>query len=695
MSATAITVTLDKAVTLTNVGFTLNVVSGDPVSISSVSGSGTTVISLNLSRAIIEDDVLTLDYDSSVGDAVTNVGVRLQSFTGMLVVNNIGFSPSAEYQAILDRATFLGYTEPSIPQQELDDAMITSLKSSGIWDELDVFYWHGTDGDRDFAKLNWKNPSLYEQDEISTVTFTSSFGFQGNGSTGVLDWTWAATNGSKYLRNDSSFGVYLNIGSAGTGGINCLIGAFGQVYLGEIIGELFGRIQNGTGNSFGASSAFFAGHTYSVRRIGASATDNLVDGVVVASGSDASIANDSHTFYTFGNNVGAVQFPETSDIQVAGQYAGSSSLNQVALHSAMRTRMLGNIVLGAYFSSVTQTKVSISGKNSLSAFGDSITSGSNASDAAHRYINIVATSKGLALTNYGLGGSGVWYMASASQATAFDNTDLLTAMAGYNDIRRNGAAAKTLKKIEACFRTLFVRALRNNLQDASGSGAVTRSGTFSGFAASSYGGLYGSGSIPGSVASYSQTSGDYWEWAFTGTAFSVQFIASDGAVATYGTCNVIVDGNTVASIDLNNWYDGVSDGVYDNARGPLAYSYHGFTNTSHTVRIQVTSNNIVAVDLFEKVNAPASSPAILFAEIPYTNSVGYASSPSSGSIAASDSASNVIKLLVDEYLALGYNIAFVKTNTYYNVYTGISSDNIHPADSGMADIATAFTTAII
>ena len=90
-----------------------------------------------------------------------------------------GSTTDADYQAVLDRATDLGYTPPTTSQQTLQNTLVADLKSAGIWDKLDLFYIWATDGDVDFAGLNWITPSSFEITRINSPNFTTNVGFQG------------------------------------------------------------------------------------------------------------------------------------------------------------------------------------------------------------------------------------------------------------------------------------------------------------------------------------------------------------------------------------------------------------------------------------------------------------------------------------------------------------------------------------
>lgn len=110
----------------------------------------------------------------------TNWGVGRDNSIGWgIVYKDLGISTDADYQAVLDRSTALGYTAPSAAQQELQNTLVTDLKSAGIWDKLDLFYIWATDGDVDFAGLNWITPSSFEITRINSPNFTTNVGFQG------------------------------------------------------------------------------------------------------------------------------------------------------------------------------------------------------------------------------------------------------------------------------------------------------------------------------------------------------------------------------------------------------------------------------------------------------------------------------------------------------------------------------------
>jgi hypothetical protein len=96
-----------------------------------------------------------------------------------------GSSFDADYQAVLDYATTQGYTLPSLSQQSLQNQLVLDLKDGGIWSKLDTFSLFATDGDADFALIDWKR--LIDYTAVNSPTFTTNEGFQGDGTSSYID----------------------------------------------------------------------------------------------------------------------------------------------------------------------------------------------------------------------------------------------------------------------------------------------------------------------------------------------------------------------------------------------------------------------------------------------------------------------------------------------------------------------------
>jgi len=119
-----------------------------------------------------------------------------------MVGSSIGqFVPDTDYTAILNYATTLGYALPSGAQQVKQNKLVVDLKNAGIWSKLDTLAVFATDGNSDFALIDWKRLSQYTA--VNSPTFTTNGGFTGNGTSSYIDTNFNPSVGTnKYLIND-------------------------------------------------------------------------------------------------------------------------------------------------------------------------------------------------------------------------------------------------------------------------------------------------------------------------------------------------------------------------------------------------------------------------------------------------------------------------------------------------------------
>ena len=116
----------------------------------------------------------------------------------------------ADYQAVLDYATAQGYTLPSGGQQTLQNDLVVALKDGGIWSKLDSFRVYATDGDSDFALIDWKR--LIDCTAINSPTFTTNQGYGGNGTSSYIHTNFnpnTSVGSFNYKLNDASFGSWV------------------------------------------------------------------------------------------------------------------------------------------------------------------------------------------------------------------------------------------------------------------------------------------------------------------------------------------------------------------------------------------------------------------------------------------------------------------------------------------------------
>jgi hypothetical protein len=120
-----------------------------------------------------------------------------------LGTNEVWANTDPDYQAILDYATTQGYTLPSVGQQALQNQLVVDLKAAGIWSKLDTFAVFATDGNSDFALIDWIRLSQYTA--VNSPSFTTNSGFRGNGSSAYVNTNFnPSTSGVNYTQNNAS-----------------------------------------------------------------------------------------------------------------------------------------------------------------------------------------------------------------------------------------------------------------------------------------------------------------------------------------------------------------------------------------------------------------------------------------------------------------------------------------------------------
>ncbi len=128
---------------------------------------------------------------------------------------NSGGGVTAEYTALLAKATALGYTLPSASTQAAHNSLIVALKSAGIWSLLDVFYvgMHNDANLGNFSLLNWVTPASYAQTIVGSPTYGTG-GYTGDGSTGYLNTNFnPTTNAVNLSLNSASYFMWCNTNS--------------------------------------------------------------------------------------------------------------------------------------------------------------------------------------------------------------------------------------------------------------------------------------------------------------------------------------------------------------------------------------------------------------------------------------------------------------------------------------------------
>jgi len=169
-----------------------------------------------------------------------------------------GGSFDADYTAVLNYATSLGYTLPSSGQQVKQNKLLLDLKTAGIWNKLDSFRVYATDGSSSYALIDWKRLVLCTA--VNSPTFTTNVGYRGNATSSYINSNFTpSTNGVNYTLNSASIFAYISavrtVGQIqayqGASGVGQLIIAAGTNGIGEsYINSTTGVFNNTTGIGF-------------------------------------------------------------------------------------------------------------------------------------------------------------------------------------------------------------------------------------------------------------------------------------------------------------------------------------------------------------------------------------------------------------------------------------------------------------
>jgi hypothetical protein len=159
---------------------------------------------------------------------------------------------TAEYKAILARATALGYTLPSARVQILQNSLVKALINGGVWSELDHFKVYSGSNDN-FSLINWINPLANLSTKANSPTYDYAGGWAGNATTAHLQTNFIPSGSANYRQNDACYfryrrtertiGQTQNYMGAFGNNRNALIGSHGassyEVYMNTLNANLF------------------------------------------------------------------------------------------------------------------------------------------------------------------------------------------------------------------------------------------------------------------------------------------------------------------------------------------------------------------------------------------------------------------------------------------------------------------------
>lgn len=119
---------------------------------------------------------------------------------------------SAGYNAVLNFATSQGMTLPSASQQAKQNTLYLALEAAGALALMDRLFIFASDGNSDFACVNWAAPSVGSNCfRVASPIFTANQGFTGDGVGAYLDSNFDPTTAvsPKFVQNSASVGVWV------------------------------------------------------------------------------------------------------------------------------------------------------------------------------------------------------------------------------------------------------------------------------------------------------------------------------------------------------------------------------------------------------------------------------------------------------------------------------------------------------
>lgn len=343
--------------------------------------------------------------------------------------------------------------------------------------------------------------------------------------------------------------------------------------------------------------------------------------------------------------------------------------------------------LAAYRTHVTQVLVNandniITPPDSAHAGGDSYTAGTGATTYDSSHIPYWSRHMGFTVSNYAVGGKGVWWMAKehilrlspGHRAMAFQ-------FAGFNDQRRNSSNRRTLNKIIDAYKSVFINQYAATSVAAGNGTGVTRHGTWT----TNYDPVSVGGKSAASGA-YTTLAGDSIRYSFSGTSVFFTYIGADNSGAGFNysdSLDIYIDGAFQERIGQNNRWDGVTDGAYDNRRGPGGWFKTGMVSGSHVLTvINRHAGNFCTFDRFGTLVPRQEAMPLYMYHAAYNNLAGFAVSPSNGSIAAVDEVNSKLDSLYATLPTSIYPVYMVPSDQILDTLTDYNADNIHPNNLG-------------
>jgi hypothetical protein len=237
---------------------------------------------------------------------------------------------NAEAETVVSAMT----TQPDNSRKALIDALVGSLKTAGVWSQLDLLYVLAAH-DAQAARLNWKSPAAFAALTVNSPVFQADRGYTGDGASSRLRTQFTpSTNGVNFIQDSASVWVWSRTNAQS----NAAIGANGGTNRTDIIlrnasDQRFGRVNSNTAaaaTSITESSGFFG-----LTRRDASNILTFRNGSLIDTDAAASTAiNNAEQWICGANSTGF----STQQVAVAA-WGGAMTDLEASFYSAVNTYM--------------------------------------------------------------------------------------------------------------------------------------------------------------------------------------------------------------------------------------------------------------------------------------------------------------------------------------------------------------------
>ncbi|MBA3682502.1 MAG: hypothetical protein H0W73_15260 [Bacteroidetes bacterium] len=223
--------------------------------------------------------------------------------------------------------------QPSLTFKVAVNDLVKQLKEQNSWQYLDRLWIFATEYQQ-HATISLKNPTTGTLTEISSPTWTTGLGYNGNGSSQYLDTNFAPATGGQYALNNASFGIYSRTNS--NSGTPVDIG----VYTGTYANSIQARTSNVLQPRINCASSGSIANTdsrglFSVTRSSSTLFSAYKNGVLQADVSNTSTALATNKFFIMANcSNGTASNWSTRQYSLA--FIGTGNIDQTKLYLVLQ-----------------------------------------------------------------------------------------------------------------------------------------------------------------------------------------------------------------------------------------------------------------------------------------------------------------------------------------------------------------------